>query len=65
MTDRSDLIREASGLRRKAEHEHDEALRQRLTRMAESYVHLAESRAWTEAHPADAAALIDLLMRCS
>ena len=63
MVDKSALIREADELRRKAEHEADENVRGRLMRMADHYVHLAESQRWSEAHPPDVAALTELLTK--
>lgn len=63
MTDRSDLIRQADDLRRKAEREPDENVRSRLVRMADHYVHLADSRSWSEAHPPDVASLADLFTK--
>jgi len=63
MTERADLIRQANELRSQAEHETDENIRDRLNRMADHYVHLAESQNWTEAHPPDAAALAELFMK--
>jgi hypothetical protein len=65
MTDRSDLIRQANDFRQQAEREADESLRERLIRMADHYDHLAESQAWSEAHPADAAALADVFIKRS
>lgn len=65
MTDRSDLLRQAGALRHQAEREGDEDLRQRLIRMADQYKHLAESQAWSEAHPADASALAEVFTKRS
>jgi hypothetical protein len=61
MVDSSALIRDAHELRQKAEHEADENVRDRLMRMADHYIHLAESQRWSEAHPADVSALTELL----
>ena len=63
MTDRSDLIRQAKAFREQAEREDNEGLRQRLVRIADHYEHLAESQSWSEAHPADAAAIADIFTR--
>jgi hypothetical protein len=63
MIDRSDLIRQANDLKERAEHETDETLRERLMRMVHHYQHLAESQTWSEAHPADAAALGDVFVK--
>lgn len=63
MTDRADLIRHANELRLEAEHETDKTISDRLNRMADHYVHLAESQNWTEAHPPSAAALAELFMK--
>src|SRR5215471_6058200 len=60
MTDRSDLIRRADDLRRQAEHEPDEKLRRRLLRMANRYVHLADSQSWSQAHRADVGSMSEL-----
>ena len=57
MIDRSDLIRQANELRQQAEHEPDENIRNRLVRMADYYVHLADTESWSEAHPPTAASL--------
>jgi hypothetical protein len=65
MTDRSDLIRQANAFRQQAERESDENLRQRLNRIADQYEHLAESQAWSEAHPADASALAEVFTKRS
>jgi two-component sensor histidine kinase len=65
MTDRSDLIQRANEFRQQAEREANEGLRQRLISMAEQYDHLAESQAWSEAHPADASALAEVFTRRS
>jgi len=60
MTDHSDLIRRADDLRRQAEHELDEKLRRRLLRMADRYVHLADSQSWSQAHRADVGSMSEL-----
>ena len=63
MPDSADLIRKADELKQQAEHEPDRKIRQRLTRMADRYVHLAESQAWSREHPPSAADLADLFVR--
>jgi hypothetical protein len=63
MIDPSDLIHRANELRQQAEHESDQAIRDRLIRMADSYVHLAESENWAKAHPASAASLGDVFVK--
>jgi len=63
MTDRADLIRQAHELRLQAEQESDEGIRDRLNRMADHYVHLAQSQDWTEAHPPTAGSLADLFTK--
>jgi hypothetical protein len=63
MSDPSELIRKADELRRQAEHEEDENIRKRLTRMADRYVHLAQSQAWSEAHPTSAASIADVFVK--
>jgi hypothetical protein len=65
MTDHSDLTRRATEFREQAEREADEDLRQRLIRIAEQYDHLAQSQAWSEAHPADASALAEVFTKRS
>jgi hypothetical protein len=63
MTDRSYLISQADDLRRQAEKESDQDLRDRLLRMADRYVHLADSQTQSEAHPADVASLSELFTK--
>ena len=63
MVDSSALIHRASELRDWADHETDEAIRDRLMRMADHYEHLAESQNWSKAHPPDVTALTDLLTK--
>ena len=61
MTDSSELIQKAEQLRQQAAHEDDAAIRERLLRMADRYVHLAQSQAWSRDHPASAAGLAEVL----
>jgi hypothetical protein len=63
MLDPSDLVHRANELRRQADHESDQGIRNRLIRMADSYVHLAESENWARAHPASAASLADVFAK--
>jgi hypothetical protein len=63
MADRHDFLNQANELRQQAEREQDEAIRARLQRMADHYVHLADSQTWAQAHPADAAALGELFSK--
>jgi hypothetical protein len=49
----------ANQLRQQADRETDQGIRDRLIRMADTYVHLAESENWAKAHPASAASLAD------
>lgn len=63
MLDSSDLVRKADELKEQAKHEPDAAIRDRLLRMADHYVHLAQSQAWSREHPASAAALADVFVR--
>jgi hypothetical protein len=63
MSDPSELIQKADELRRQAEHEADAMIRERLTRMADRYAHLAESQAWSESHPTSAAAIADVFVK--
>ena len=51
MTDPADLMRRAAELTDRADHEEDIEVRDRLLRMAEHYVHVAESEEWLAAHP--------------
>jgi hypothetical protein len=62
MTDRSDLMRRAEDLRAQAERESDDAIRDRLVRMADRYVHLAESRAMSDSHPVSVASVSELFI---
>ena len=63
MTGRPDLIQHANELKRQAESESDPDIRDRLVRMAEHYIDLAESQDWSEAHPPTVAALSELFTR--
>ena len=63
MSDPSELIHKADELRRQAEQETDANIRERLTRMAERYVHLAQSQAWSETHPTSAASIADVFIK--
>jgi hypothetical protein len=63
MNDRSDLIRQAEELRQQADHEPDPNIRDRLVRMADHYVHLAESKGWSEAHPTTVASLTEVFIK--
>jgi hypothetical protein len=63
MADRHDFLNQANALRQQAEREPDETIRARLQRMADHYVHLADSQTWAQAHPADAAALGELFSK--
>jgi hypothetical protein len=44
-------MRRAAELTDQADHEEDIEIRDRLLRMAEHYVHIAESEEWLAAHP--------------
>ncbi|NGX99603.1 MAG: hypothetical protein G4V63_31780 [Candidatus Afipia apatlaquensis] len=63
MTDPSDLIRRASELTERADHEDDVETRDRLLRIAAYYVQIAESEEWLAAHPASVASLSDFLVK--
>jgi hypothetical protein len=63
MTGRPDLIQRANGLKQQAESESDPEIRDRMARMAEQYIELAESQDWSEAHPPTVAALSELFTR--
>jgi hypothetical protein len=63
MLDPSDLVDRANQLRQQADRESDQGIRDRLIRMADTYVHLAESENWAKAHPASAASLADVFVK--
>jgi hypothetical protein len=63
MLDPSDLVDRANQLRQQADRETDQGIRDRLIRMADTYVHLAESENWAKAHPASAASLADVFVK--
>jgi hypothetical protein len=63
MLDHSDLVDRANQLRQQADRETDKGIRDRLIRMADTYVHLAESENWAKAHPASAASLVDVFVK--
>lgn len=63
MTDRSDLMKRAEDLREQAERESDDAIHDRLIRMADRYVHLAESQAMADSHPVSAASVSELFIK--
>jgi hypothetical protein len=63
MTGRPDLIQQANELKRQAESESDQHIRDRLVRMAEHYTDLAESKDWSETHPPTVASLSELFTR--
>ena len=62
MTDSSELIQKADELKQQAAHEDDPAIRARLLRMAERYIHLAQSQKWSKEHPPSAAGLAEVLV---
>jgi hypothetical protein len=62
MPESSDLIQNAEQLKQQAEHEPDANIRARLLRMADRYIHLAQSQAWSREHPASAASLADVFV---
>jgi hypothetical protein len=57
MTDPSDLLRRASELTDRADHEEDIE----VMRMAAHYVHIAESEEWLAAHPTSITSVTELL----
>jgi hypothetical protein len=63
MTGRPDLIQHANELKRQAESEGDQDIRDRLVRMAAHYTDLAESKDWSETHPPTVASLSELFTR--
>jgi hypothetical protein len=63
MSDTSELMQKADELRRQADEEADARIRARLTRMADRYVHLAESQTWSKTHPTSAAAIADVFIK--
>jgi hypothetical protein len=62
MPESSELIEKAEQLKQQAEHEPDAKIRARLVRMADRYVHLAQSQAWSREHPASAASLAEVFL---
>lgn len=62
MPEHSDLIAQAEQLKQRAENEPDAKIKARLLRMADRYVHLAQSQAWSREHPPSAAGLADVLV---
>jgi hypothetical protein len=63
MLDSSELIQKAEELRRQAEHEPDAYVRDLMTRMADRYVHLAQSLASSREHPPSAASLAEVFVK--
>ena len=63
MSNPTEMIQKAEELRRQAEQEEDATIRERLTHMADQYVHLAESKAWSETHPTSAATFTDVFIK--
>lgn len=59
MVDIKDMIRQADDLHKLADHESDPKIRDRLNRMAEAYVHIAETEA--AAQPASVHGMMDVL----
>jgi hypothetical protein len=62
MLDTSELIQKAEDLKQQAEHEPDARVRDLMTRMADRYVHLAQSLAWSREHPPSPASLAEVLV---
>ena len=63
MTDPSELIRRASELTERADHEENVETRERLLRMATYYVQIAESEEWLAAHPTSISSISDGLAK--
>lgn len=63
MTDPSELLRRASELTERADHEENIEVRDRLLRMAAHYVDIAQSEEWLAAHPTSIRSLTGLLNR--
>ncbi len=63
MPDSSELVQRAEELRRQAEHEPDAHVRDLMIRMADRYVHLAQSLAWSREHPPSAASLAEVFVK--
>ncbi len=63
MLDTSELMQKSEELRRQAEHEPDTYIRELMTRMADRYVHLAQSLASSREHPPSAASLAEVLVK--
>jgi len=61
MTDPSDLMRRATELTDRADHEESIEVRERLLRMAAHYLHIAESEEWLAARPTLIASVTGLL----
>lgn len=59
MVNIKDMIRQADDLHKWADHEADPKIRDRLNRMAEAYVHIAETEA--AAQPASVHGMMDVL----
>jgi hypothetical protein len=56
-------MQRADELKRQAEHEPDAHVRDLMTRMADRYVHLAQSQAWSREHPPSAASLAEVFVK--
>lgn len=63
MADRHDFLNLANELRQQAEREPDEVVCRHLQRMADHYVHLADSQTWSQAHPVSATSLGELFIK--
>ncbi len=63
MTDQADLLRRAAELNDRADHEEDVEVRNRLLKMADYYVQIANNEEWQAAHPTSIASLTGLLNR--
>jgi len=63
MIDPSDFIRRASELAEQADDEDDPTIRQRLRKMANYYVEIAESERWVAAHPPSIASIGEVFFK--
>ena len=61
MIDPKQLLERASQLAEQARSEDDSNIRERLTRMAELYQHLASHEAWARENPPSMASITDAL----
>jgi hypothetical protein len=63
MKDPADLTRRARELKDRAEREQDYHVRERLLRMSDYYIEIAEHEAWLTSHPTSIASFSDMLTK--